>query len=103
MSAVPCLTLGHCQTVLMAEPLTRDQRWRFEEGVPREEAMIEVILRIYPADPYQQGHPFSGATVDLAYPSALEGRALDRVCALRHGVSTLLDALDGSMRVVPQS
>ena len=87
----------------MAEPLERDQTWRFEEGVSRGEHMIEVTVKIYPSDPYRKGHPFSGATVDLAYPSALETRALDRISVLRHGVSTLLDALDGSMRALPQS
>lgn len=70
------------------------------EGVPRGEPLIEVVVKLYPSDRQVKGHVFSGATVDLTYPSALEAKAVYRRGVLRHAISTLLDALEGSMTVV---
>lgn len=84
-------------------PLPRDQTWHLQEGAPRGEPIIEAVVRIYPSRGNVKCHPFSGATVDLAYPSALETRALDRVAVLRHAISTLLDALQGEMTETPSS
>ena len=69
-----------------------DRRRRVSEGVPTGEPVVEV--RLYPAEPPRA---YSGATVEWAYPSELEGRALDPGTALRQAIDHLLDALQGHM------
>jgi len=87
----------------MADPLPLDRRWNYKEGVPKGEPLIEITVKLYPGDYQSEKRAISGATVSLAYPNALEGRALDRTGALRHGISALLDALDGTMTATSDS
>lgn len=87
----------------MADSLPLDRRWNYKEGVPKGEPLIEITVRLYPADFQTERRPISGATVSVAYPSVLEDRALGRAGALRHGISTLLDALDGTMEATLES
>jgi hypothetical protein len=81
----------------MADSLPLDQRWSYKEGAPKGDPLMEITVRLHPADFPTEKRVFSGATVSVAYPTVLESRALDRTAVLRHAISTLLDALDGSM------
>lgn len=84
---------------LQPERLEMDRRGRVGDGVPRGQPIVEVTVRLYPAD---LPRAYSGATVEWAYPSALEGRALDPGTVIRHAINHLLDALQGHMGSLAQ-
>jgi hypothetical protein len=85
------------------------RRGRSHEGVPKNDPVIEVTVRLFPAtsaagadDPRPKGWPFGGATVEWSYPDHLHERALTRAAVVRHAISVLLDELEGLTTVDTQ-
>jgi hypothetical protein len=85
------------------------RRGRSHEGVPRDDPVIEVTVRLFPGasaacpdDTWPKGGPFGGATVEWSYPDQLHERALTRPAVVRHAISVLLDDLEGLTTVDAQ-